>query len=246
MAAVNGMRVILTGHSRGLGAALAASLLARGLPVLALSRQPHPTLAASYPGRLREVSLDLGDRQALLKWLAAEPLAAFLDGSPRPLLINNAGMLAPMGLAGTLDRTVLAQAIEVTAPLLLADAFLAATTPAPDRRLLHVSSGAARQPYPGWSPYCAGKAALDQHARVLAAEHHPGLRVASVAPGVVDTDMQSEIRAMPGDAFPLRDRFVQLKTAGQLTAPAAAAEKLLDHLLGSRFGEPVVADLRDL
>jgi benzil reductase ((S)-benzoin forming) len=135
--------------------------------------------------------------------------------------------------------------VNVTAPLLFADRFIAASAGAPDRRLLHVSSGAARSAYPGWSIYCATKAALDHHARAIALENHPGLRVASLAPGVIDTGMQAEIRATPGDRFHLRQRFVALKEQGLLTCPAVAARQLVDHLLGDPFGDPVIADLRE-
>lgn len=242
------VKAIVSGHSRGLGAAVARTLLARGVCVLGVSRGGAPELVAEHPQRLREVALDLADTPALLHWLAGDSLAAFLAGAERALLINNAGLLQPIGPAGTLDAAALARAIavNVTAPLLIADAFIAATAACPDRRVLHVSSGAARQPYAGWSAYCAGKAALDQHARAVAQDALPALRIASVAPGVVDTGMQAEIRATPAARFPLRDRFIAMQEAGQLSAPATAAERLADYLLGNAFGAEPVTDLRNI
>ncbi|WP_207209526.1 SDR family NAD(P)-dependent oxidoreductase [Frigidibacter mobilis] len=69
---------IVTGHSRGLGAAIAAELLGRGARVLGLARQGNPALAAAYPEALTEVALDLADPAALAEWLPG--LRAHLQG----------------------------------------------------------------------------------------------------------------------------------------------------------------------
>ena len=240
-------RAIVTGHTRGLGAAVAGELLARGIAVLGVARTGNAELAANHAAMLTQATIDLADIDAVAAWLAGGAFERFFAGGRITLLINNAGLLQPVGPAGTLAAADVARcvSINVTAPLLFADRFIAASAAATDRRLLHVSSGAARNAYPGWSIYCATKAALDQHARAVALESHPGLRVASLAPGVIDTDMQAEIRATPGDRFPLRKRFVELKEQGMLTRPAVAARHLVDHLLGDRFGDPVIADLRE-
>ncbi len=240
-------RAMLTGHTRGLGAAVAGELLARGIAVLGVARTGNAELATKHTAMLTQVRIDLADANAVAAWLADGVLEQFFTGCTTALLINNAGLLQPVGPAGTLTAAAVATAVSVnvTAPLLFADRFIAASARAPDRRLVHVSSGAARGAYPGWSIYCATKAALDHHARAVALESHPGLRVASLAPGVIDTDMQAEIRATPSDRFPLRERFVGLKEQGLLTCPAVAARQLVDHLLGERFGDPVIADLRE-
>jgi hypothetical protein len=114
------------------------------------------------------------------------------------------------------------------------------------RRILHISSGAARNAYPGWSVYCATKAALDHHARAVALDQQRGVRICSLAPGVIDTAMQAEIRNVSEDRFPMRQRFVDLKETGSLAEPDECAEQLIDYLLGAGFGAEVVADLRTL
>lgn len=73
----------------------------------------------------------------------------------------------------------------------------------------------------------------------------PALRIGSLAPGVIDTDMQAEIRASRPEQFPLRDRFIALKQQHQLAMPEETARALVDYLLGERFGEVAVADLRE-
>lgn len=242
------IKAILTGHSRGLGAALARALLERGITVLAIARSPNAGLTATFPQRLQEVPLDLADPQALRDWLDSGRLTGFVAGADTALLINNAGMLQPVGLLGTLDPAALTRAIHVNlgAPLLLANAFVAATIDCTDRRIVHVSSGAARSPYAGWGSYCATKAALDHHARATALEQIPGLRIASLAPGVVDTAMQAEIRASSVKQFPQKGRFEGLQASGQLASPEAAVRHLVDYLLGENFGEVVDGDLRHL
>lgn len=240
------MRAIVTGHSKGLGAALVAELLARGARVLGVSR----TAVAPVAG-LEQVAADLADPQAVAGLAAPGSVLwrflAVADDGPL-LLVNNAGMVEPVGPLGTLAPEMVARAValNVTAPLILADAFVAATEGAADRRILHISSGAARKPYAGWSVYGATKAALDHHARAVAEDARPGLRVGSVAPGVVDTDMQAALRALPDGVFVHRHRFVGLKERGELLSPGQSAARLIDHLLSPDYGAAVVADIRDL
>lgn len=113
-------------------------------------------------------------------------------------------------------------------------------------RILHVSSGAARHAYQGWGIYCATKAALDQHAKAVALDNDPCVRICAIAPGVVDTDMQTEVRALPAEQFPLRERFIKMKNEGTLTPAAVAADKVVNYLLNDAFGTTPTADVREL
>ncbi len=242
------MKAIVTGHSRGLGAALAAALLQREVEVLGLSRHTNAALAAEHGSALSEVAIDLGEGAALAAWLESGALTRWLEGADAVVLVNNAGTVAPVAPLGAHGAEAIARAVtlNLTAPLTLSDAFCRVTRGFPDRRILHVSSGAARTPYAGWSIYCATKAALDHHARAVAAEAHGGLRIASVAPGVVDTSMQAEIRSSSLEGFPQRNRFEELHRSGSLSAPAHTAQRLVDYLLDERFGSATTTDLRHL
>lgn len=237
------MKAIVTGHSRGLGEGIARALLARGVEVLGIARHANATLAG-----VREVALDLADTAALQAWLDGGELAAFCAGPEPALLVNNAGVVHPVGAPGGQGaaRLALAVSVNVTAALVLTDAFVAATAGCGDRRVAHVSSGAGRAPYSGWSVYCATKAALDMHARAIALDAVPGLAIASIAPGVIDTAMQAEIRATAARDFPAIERFVALKRDGALADAGRAGAQLADYVLGSRFGTDPVVDLRDL
>ncbi|WP_206956865.1 SDR family oxidoreductase [Trinickia acidisoli] len=243
-------KAIVTGHTRGLGAALVDALLTRGIDVLGLARSNRAPVADAppLPGSFVEVELDLSDSERLAQWLSGDTLAAFLHGADRALLINNAGTVGPIGPCAVQPPADVARAVtlNVTAPLMLSSAFSAATADVPDRRIAHVSSGAARNPYAGWNIYCATKAALDHHARAAALDGEPGLRVASVAPGVVDTDMQGEIRGIDEARFPLRERFAEMKRTGQLASPEDAADTFAGYLLSDAFGETPTADVRSL
>jgi benzil reductase ((S)-benzoin forming) len=241
---------IVTGHTRGLGAALAELLLARGIRVLGLGRATNETLAARYETALTQAVVDLSDSGALEQWLATSALREFTANAHNVLLFNNAGTVEPMAPCGAqaADAIARAVALNVAAPLVLANALAApdAASPEAERRILHVSSGAARNAYAGWSIYCATKAALDHHARAVAMDAPRGVRIASVAPGVVDTGMQATIRSTGAEQFPMRERFEQLKQNGQLATAESAAQQLIDYALSDAFGTTPVTDVREL
>lgn len=237
--------ILITGHSRGLGAALAQALMQQGHVVLGVSRKPldaHP----HQPGQLIQESVDLADVEALELFLARDVIQSFFKTSKQAVLINNAGLLDPIGPAGSQSGSSIIRAVtvNVAAALALSNAFIAATAHLADRRIIQISSGAARSPYAGWNVYCATKASLDHYARCLALESHRGLRVESLAPGVIDTDMQSQVRAASPEQFPMRGKFDELKASGALASPESIAAKMTAHLFSSSFGEQSVTDLR--
>ena len=241
---------ILTGASRGLGAAMAEQLLKQGHRLLTISRHVAD-LWVVQGADLEQWPMDLADpgpaAARLEAWLRAQAALSPVSVT----LINNAAMVSPPGpLSNTTDHD-LSQALRVglEAPLLLSAAFLRATAGwTVPRRLLFISSGLGRRAMAGAATYCATKAGLDHLARALALEESAqahGARVVSLAPGVIDTDMQVQLRSADPALFPERDRFVALQTAGQLDSPAQAATKVLAYLGRSDFGAQPVADVRD-
>jgi NAD(P)-dependent dehydrogenase (short-subunit alcohol dehydrogenase family) len=97
------------------------------------------------------------------------------------------------------------------------------------------------------APYCAAKAGLDHFTRCSAldeAQRPHGARLVSLAPGVIDTDMQGQLRAGDPEAFPDLQRFVQLQRQGQLSSPDEAAARVLAFLNHPDFGQEPVADVR--
>jgi NAD(P)-dependent dehydrogenase (short-subunit alcohol dehydrogenase family) len=234
---------IVTGASRGLGLAVARQLLQRAdARVLTISRRPSDELAASP--RLEQWAQDLAHPieaaarlDTWLRSIAATSLA-------RAALINNAGVAPPPGPLDAAEPLALSNALRVglEAPLLLTAAFLRATRDwRCERRVLNVSSGLGRRAMAGTAAYCAAKAGMDHFSRAAALE---GATIVSLAPGVIDTDMQVALRASDPTLFPDRERFVQLKQSGALDAPAAAAAKLIAYLERRDFGAEPVADVR--
>ena len=242
------IRAIVTGHTRGLGASLAEQLLTRGVAVLGLSRSRHTTLKERFPALLDEIELELADPTRVAQWVATDALRSFVSGAQSVLLINNAGMVQPIGPIEGQNAADIATAVSlnVATPLMLASVLAEASVDATDRRIMHISSGAARNAYPGWSIYCATKAALDHHARAVALDANRALRICSLAPGVIDTNMQAEIRGSGEEQFPMREKFEDLKRNGQLSTPEQCATQLLDYAFSDAFGQTPVADIREV
>ena len=116
------------------------------------------------------------------------------------------------------------------------------------RRVLNISSGLGRRAMAAQAPYCATKAALDHFSRCVALEEAArpqGARICSLAPGVVDTDMQLQLRMAPDADFADRPRFEALAREGHLDSPDLAARRVLDYLAGPDFGQHPVADVRE-
>lgn len=246
---------IITGASRGLGLALVEQLLAQGQQVLAIARQPTVVQAALPPGaRLTVWQADLADTAAVAQrlgdWLAAQAPPTHASFSS-VTLIHNAGVVSDPAPLADSDLAGLRNALRVglEAPLLLSAAFLGATAAWPvPRRLLMISSGLGRSAMAGSAAYCAAKAGMDHLARAVALEQAAlpnGARVVSLAPGVIDTDMQAQLRAAPRTRFPEGQRFEALKAQGALMSPAQAAAKVLRLLARADFGATVLADVRD-
>lgn len=235
-------KAILTGHSKGLGKAITLELIKQGYEVLGLSRSHSQEMVG-----LQQVSLDLSEGSALLEWIESGIPQAFLRGARQAILVNNSGLVSPVNPLGKQSNReiVTSVSLNVSAPLILSNAFVESTADAPDRRILHISSGAGRMGFPSWSVYCATKAALDQHARAVAEDAIANLKISSLAPGIVDTGMQAEIRSCNEDEFPQVKAFKDFKTEGDLATPEATAAKICQILLSPSFGNDLVSDVRD-
>jgi NAD(P)-dependent dehydrogenase (short-subunit alcohol dehydrogenase family) len=184
----------------------------------------------------------------LLAWLAAFEPSRFSSAT----LVNNAAVVTEPRPLAEIDFDALSAAVRVglEAPLLLTAAFLRATRgwSGCARRVLHMSSGLGRRGMASTGPYCAVKAGLDNLARAQALEEslHPnGAKVCSLAPGVIDTDMQVQLRGADPGAFPDIATFRQMKAGGQLASASDAAGKVIAYLNRPDFGSNPVGDVRD-
>ena len=193
--------------------------------------------------------LALGARTSarLEQWLREQVGGSFTSTT----LINNAGVIPRVGPLSEADADDLSHALRVglETPMQLTSAFLRATQVWPGvRKVLNISSGLGRRAMASQAGYCAAKAGMDHFTRCLALEEAlktNGARVCALAPGVIDTRMQEQLRAADSHAFPDKPSFVSLKTSGSLASPEEAAARVLAVLLRADFGANPVADVRD-
>jgi NAD(P)-dependent dehydrogenase (short-subunit alcohol dehydrogenase family) len=245
---------ILTGGSRGMGAAMAEQLVDQGHWLVSIARKMHPKLQAraeAKGSRLAQWEHDLASPaepaarlEAFLKAAGGEPLASVT-------LINNAGVVSQPGPVEDASPADLSNAIRVglEAPVLLCAAFLRATDGwAVPKSILNISSGLGRRAMAGSAPYCAAKSGLDLFSAAVAldeARKPHGARICSLAPGVIDTDMQVQLRSSNLERFPDGRNFIALKEGGKLWSPQEAAAKVLGYLERPDFGAKPIADVRD-
>ena len=245
---------ILTGGSRGMGLAMAEQLLKPDHLLLCISRQANDkltTLAQTRSASLLQWQADLAEGASVARrlqdWLATQDPTLLASAS----LINNAGVIPRIGPLSQADAADLAHALRVglEAPMQLSAAFLGSTEhwPVP-RKVLNISSGLGRRAMASQAGYCAAKAGMDHFTRCLALEEAlkpHGARVCSLAPGVIDTDMQVQLRGAKGEDFPDLANFRQLQASGMLSSPEDAAARVLAYLQRPDFGTQPVGDVRD-
>lgn len=255
--------VILTGASRGMGLAMARQLIAPGRPLLCLSRHANAELndlAQARKATVLQWNVDLADpapvATRLQQWLWQLDAPSLASAT----LINNAGVIPEIAPLAHCPPDGISRALRVglEAPMLLTAAFLHASGAWVDagwrgpRKVLNISSGLGRRPMAAQAPYCAAKAGMDHFSRAAAldeahrlATQGAGAKIVSLAPGVIDTDMQMQLRGADAAGFPDQGSFLNLQASGQLATPHEAAAKVLKFLRRSDFGSQPVADVRD-
>jgi benzil reductase ((S)-benzoin forming) len=232
---------IITGVSRGLGAALFDELLAAGDRVMALGRRftaDQLQKAQSEPERVALRPTDLADFSALPN---PTELASFVGGSPGEVaLVHNAAVFEPYGRIGMLEpeRVASAVAVNLTAAMLLTNALFGSVLSELQPQLrgrtisvLFISSGAAHRIAGGRSVYASTKRAAETFLESLAAEWAPDprVRVAIVDPGMMDTEMQAVVRkhAREDSYFPDRQHFLDRYERGDIPSPVDVARRIM-------------------
>ncbi len=224
---------IISGASSGIGAAMAAAAETEGHTVATISRRPGP-------GRFLEADLSNPSSWPTVgAWIGEQCASEHWD---RIVFVHNAGIINPVGFAGEIDQADYTANILLNgaAPVVLGSSFInSATAAGCPTHLMMISSGAGRRAIKGWSSYCAGKSATDMWAASAGLEQsfrESSITVTSVAPGVVDTDMQGTIRAQGTEAFPDLANFIGLKESGSLRSADEVAATLL-ALTGTDAGQ---------
>jgi 3-oxoacyl-[acyl-carrier protein] reductase len=196
MGNLDGKVIIVTGASRGIGAAAAEALAKAGATVVLTARDGKLTeqTARSIGGLASARPCDVSD-YAAFEALVTETKARF---GRVDTLVNNAGVIEPIASIADSDPAAWARNVDIN----LTGAYHAIRAVLPGMladgggTIVNVSSGAAIRPLEGWSAYCSAKAGLHMLTRAVALETAgKGIRVFGFQPGTTDTDMQVLIRA---------------------------------------------------
>jgi benzil reductase ((S)-benzoin forming) len=237
---------IITGASKGIGAGIAKELLKQGSVVIGISRSKNPELTD-----LIQHSIDLANTETLETKFLKILQTIDLEKATGIFLVNNAGLLAPMKPIQKASGSEITTHINVNiiAPMILSSIFIRELADLNIRkRILNISSGAGKNPYFGWSAYCTSKAGIDIFSRTVSVEQKETknpVEVISFAPGVVDTEMQSEIRSTEEEDFINLPQFRELYEAGILQDAETVGKFIADYLQSDRFEDGGVVDIRD-
>jgi benzil reductase ((S)-benzoin forming) len=229
--------VVITGVSRGLGAAFFDTCNARGDRVLGVGRTFTASQKAARDQRPDDINLHTTDLEDP-RWLPdVDTLRPFLRGAAEAVLIHNAAIIEPIGAVGSLPEQLILKSVGInfTAPMLITNAFVHAAPADARLRILFISSSAAYQVIDGWALYCATKAASEMFFNVLASQFAGDKRVsvANVDPGQMNTGMQADIRRAAGSRafFPEQQRWLDAHAEGRLADPAEIADRIVkEHL----------------
>jgi benzil reductase ((S)-benzoin forming) len=235
-------QAFITGTSRGLGKAMAEMLLKDEWNVIGIGRT-HVIEHENYNAIVADLS------QAGI----AENIAIEIDlNAERHLLINNAAEAGEIGYFGKVSNAQFQRGYQLNliSPAILMNRFIDLTNNIHSLRLiLNVSSGASQNAYDGWGMYCSSKAGLDSISQVLIEELNVKndfrTHVYSIAPGVIDTEMQRVIRQASKDQFSRIDKFKSMHKQHHLTPAKTAARKLLSYVVNDPPHRSGRVDIRE-
>ncbi len=243
---------IITGTSSGLGEALAMNVISSNGKVFCISR------------RLNQKLKELANKMHAGFWYFEQDLTnvteipdlmneifSYVDKSTATeiVLINNAGIVEPVGPLGkfTVDEIKRHIEINLMVPVIMTNEFIRHSAEFDClKTVLNISSGAAYNPYFGWSLYCTGKAGIDMLTRTVSLEKdYNNITILSIAPGVLDTGMQEKLRAVDVSDFPMKHKFVSLHEKNKLVKPDIAAADII-RFLESSPESGSITDLRKI
>ena len=230
---------IITGVSRGIGKALAEHFLSKNHAVIGIGRT-HSIQNQNF----HFIELDLLDSAAI------QHLHLPIMQSEEIILINNAGIIGNIERISSMKEDCFGEIMQVNviAPIQLTRKISQFCGNEKQFTLVNISSGAGKRAIPSWAGYCASKAAIDLFSQTFLLEERElgkSTKVYSVAPGVIDTDMQIQIRSTNENAFSSLENFQNLKSENKLETPERIALKL-DKLLSFNYTDGVIFSLNDV
>lgn len=241
-----GKILILTGGSKGLGLGLAKEYHKNGYRVISIARSSVKKLYT-----VEQYQCDLSKTDTIENVL--KEIFSHLDknSTTNLTLINNAGNLGTVNTLDTISPSDISYTIQVNliAPLILSSLFIKLSKNWEcKKQIFNISSGAAVNPYESWSMYCSSKAGLDMMTKVISKEQKGitnGVSIVSIYPGVVDTDMQAEVRNTPKENFKSIQRFIDFYEHGDLVAPKDVAQKIYNLDISGALKNGSILDVRN-
>lgn len=234
---------IVTGGSKGIGAALLKQIVSQGHRAISISRT-----GVDANSQVSSIIHDLKSFAQLPEKLGLVLQSLDLSKIEALHLVNNAAVILPVGPVNEMTDTEIHQHLNtnLVTPILLASWFLKRFEKYPGwKTLTNISSGAASRAIQGWAPYCASKAGLKMFTENLDLDYaHGKMKFLNFIPGVVDTDMQAVLRAQSSEKFSGVHEFQDLKNEGKLRSPDSVAQSILKLLLAPEKILQVNYDIR--
>ena len=233
----------ITGSSKGLGKALSELLLTNEKnTVYGFAR----TTNINHKNYIHN-QLDFSDLKQVSKYQFPS-----LENAEKITLVNNAGIVGDIKHVGKIDtqKIIDCYTINTITPAILTNNFLSNYSDnTTEKLIINISSGAGRTPIDGWNTYCSSKAALDMFSQVLNKEikiDKSNCKILSLAPGIIDTDMQVAIRSSDQNDFSNIDNFINYKKEGDLAKPEFTAKQILQFINNPELASDTLCSVREL
>ena len=227
---------LITGTGSGIGKALAELLLSENYLIFGYSRTNQ-----IENKNFTFTKIDLSDMEAVQKLQFPN-----VNVASDVLLVNNAatiGSILPIDRK-TNEEILREYNLNIISPTLLSRKFI--NNYSDNKKLLiNIGSGAANKAIASWSTYCATKSGLDMLTEVMQKEKHESLKVFSIHPGVVNTNMQEEIRKSDADFFPIKQQFIDYYSKNELFSVDFVALKIFQIIAKNEDLKEIILNLRD-
>ena len=227
---------LITGTGSGIGKALAELLLSENYLIFGYSRTNQ-----IENKNFTFTKIDLSDMETVQKLQFPN-----VNVASDVLLVNNAatiGSILPIDKK-TNEEILREYNLNIISPTLLSRKFI--NNYSDNKKLLiNIGSGAANKAIASWSTYCATKSGLDMLTEVIQKEKHESLKVFSIHPGVVNTNMQEEIRKSDADFFPIKQQFIDYYSKNELFSVDFVALKIFQIIAKNEDFKEIILNLRD-
>ena len=237
--------IIITGGSKGLGKALTEKYKNEGYQIYSLARTPQ-----AKKNHIAPIQIDLSDLKKSIT-VFETLLNQILEKNPDSItFINNAGKLGKIDTlpnipSGDIESTI---TLNYTTPMVLCSIFIKMLRDFKgSKKIRNISSGAAHGSHHGWSVYCSTKSAMDSFSKTMAVEEEKSpypVHILSIYPGIIDTEMQAEIRKSKESEFSNVQRFIDMKKNNELSSPQVIADSIYQIDNDPHYESGEIVDVR--